>query len=160
VPEYRVKRSLSTEDLPKIIGLLADAYVESANAAGRRRILDSATRGQQLLCGFCFYWDDVTNGGHWQYYWNCTGNLWREALETTHVLCLPEQKVLRAAVALFPEKQPDLTQTGRRGHLATIDRGKLDKLDERFYALSGAGEQIQQYIDTHPDEFFLPKRSK
>src|SRR5438477_12651607 len=74
MPDYRVKRSKFTEDLPEIIELLADA-VAGANLATRRRILDSATRGQRLLCGSYFYWDDVTNGGHWQYFWNYTGNL-------------------------------------------------------------------------------------
>jgi hypothetical protein len=70
------------------------------NLARRRRILDSATHGQRLLCGYYFYWDDVTNGGHRQYFGNYTGNLWPEALEATRVLRLPEEKILRAAVAL------------------------------------------------------------
>ena len=71
MPDYRVKRSKSTEDVPEIIELLADA-VAGANLATRRRILDSATRGQRLLCGYYFYWDDVTNGGHRQYFSNYT----------------------------------------------------------------------------------------
>ena len=159
MPDYRVKRSKSTEDLPEIIELLADA-VAGVNLATRRRVLDSATRGQRLLCGFYFYWDDVTNGGHWQYFWNYTGNLWQEALEATRVLRLPEEKILRDAVALFPAKQPGPTQRERRQQLAAINRAKLDKLDDRFYALRGGDKKIRQYIDKHPDEFFLPKRSK
>ncbi len=159
MPDYRVKRSKSTEDLPEIIELLADA-VAGANLATRRRVLDSATRGQRLLCGFYFYWDDVTNGGHWQYFWNYTGNLWQEALEATRVLRLPEEKILRDAVALFPAKQPGPTQRERREQLATINRAKLDKLDDRFYALRGGDKKIRQYIDKHPEEFFLPKRSR
>jgi hypothetical protein len=158
VPEYRVKRSKLTEDLPEIIELLADA-VAGANMATRRRILDSATRGQRLLCGYYFYWDDVTNGGHWQYFWNYTGNLWQEALEATRVLRLPEEKILRDAVALFPGKQPGPTQRERRQQLAKISRAKLDKLDDRFYELPGDDKKIRKFIDKHPDEFFLPSRS-
>lgn len=159
MPEYRVKRSKSTENLPEIIELLADA-VAGVNLATRRRILDAATPGQRLLCGYYFYWDDVTNGGHWQYFWNYTGNLWQEALQATRVLRLPEEKILRDAITLFPDKQPGPTQRERREQLATINRAKLDQLDDRFYALRGGDKKIRQYIDKHSDEFFLPKRSK
>ena len=158
MPEYRVKRSKSTENLPEIIESLADA-VAGMNSATRRRILDSATRGQRLLCGIYFYWDDVTNGGHWQYFWNYTGNLWQEALEATTELHLPEEKILRDALALFPGKEPGPTQRERREQLARISRAKLGKLDDRFYALPGGNEKkVRQYIDKHPDEFFLSKR--
>jgi hypothetical protein len=159
MPEFRVKRSKSTENLPEIIELLADA-VAGANLAARRRILDSATPGQRLLCGYYFYWDDVTNGGHWQYFWNYTGNLWHEAVEATRVLRLPEARILRDAVALFPDKQPGPTQRERRQQLAKINRANLDKLDERFYALRGDDKKIRQYIVKHPEDFFLPKKSK
>jgi hypothetical protein len=139
--------------------LLADA-VAGANSATRRRILDSATPGQRLLCGYYFYWDDVTNGGHWQYFWNYTGNLWPEALQATRVLRLPEGRILRAAVALFPGEQPGPTQRERRQQLAKIDRAKLDELDDPFYDLPGDDQKIRQYIALHPEEFFLPKQSK
>src|SRR5438445_2687398 len=121
MPEYRVRRSKSTENLPEVIELLADA-VAGANLATRRRLLDSATRGQRLLCGYYFYWDEVTNGGHRQYFWNYTGNVWQEALGATHVLRLPEEKILRDAVALFPGKRPVPAQRERRRQLAKIDQ--------------------------------------
>jgi hypothetical protein len=160
MPDYRVKRSKSNESLPEIIELLAEA-VAGVNLATRRRVLDSATRGQRLLCGIYFYWDDVTNGGHWQYFWNYTGNLWQEALEAANVLRLPEEKILRDAVALFPKKQPGPTQRERREQLAKISRAKLDALDELFYALNSDREKaIRRYIDGHPEEFFLSKQSK
>ena len=161
MPEYRVRRSKATENLPEIIELLVSAWSEVASTVKRGRILNSATRGQRLLCGYYFYWDDVTNGGHWQYFWNYTGNLWQEALEAANVLRLPEEKILRDAVALFPKKQPGPTQRERREQLAKISRAKLDALDDLFYALSSDREkEIRQYIDRHPEEFFLSKRSK
>jgi hypothetical protein len=160
MPEYRVKRSEDTENLPEVIELLADAWAEAANIPKGRRILESATAGQRLLLGYYFYWDDVTNGGHWQYFYNYTGNLWQQALEATQVLRLSEEDILRDAIALFPDKHPGLTQRERRQHLAKIDREKFDQLDDRFYALRGGDRKIKRYIDSHPDEFFLPKRSK
>jgi hypothetical protein len=154
--DYRVKRTKSNESLPEIIELLADA-VAGANLATRRRILESATPGQRLLCGIYFYWDDVTNGGHWQYFWNYTGNLWQEALEAAKVLRLPEEKLLAVAVALFPKKQPGPTQRERRAQLAKISRAKFEALDDHFYALSGdRDKKTRKYIDQHSEEFFLP----
>ena len=172
MPDYRVRRSKSTENLPEIIELLADA-VAGVNLATRRRILHSATRGQRLLLGYYFYWDDVTNGGHRQYFWNYTGSLWPEALEATQVLGLAkEERILRDALALFPDKQPALTQSARRAQLAKITSTKasasavlmasptkFDKLDDRFIDLPGGDKAVRRYIDKHPDEFFLPRRS-
>jgi hypothetical protein len=156
MPEYRVKRSEDTATLPQVIGLLADAWAKAANIPKGWRILEFATAGQRMLLGYYLYWDDVTNGGHWQYFYNYTGNLWQEALQATQVVRLSEEKILRAALALFPNKQPSLTQRDRRQQLATIDGAKLDKLDDRFYGLRGGDLKIQRYIDRHPDEFFLP----
>jgi hypothetical protein len=160
MPEYRVKRSKATESLPEIIELLADAWAAAANIPKGRSIIESATLGQRLLCGYYFYWDDVINGGHLQYFGNYTGNLWKEALEATRVLRLPEEPILRAAVALFPAKRPALTQRERRPQLAKIDPAKLEGLDDRFYSLPEGDKQVRQYIDSHPDEFFIPKSSK
>src|SRR4030088_2313005 len=98
MPDFRVKHVKSIEDsMTDVVELLADVWAERANIPKGRRILESATLGQRLLCGYYFYWDDVTNGGHLQYFGNFTGNLWQEALEATRVLRLAEQKILRAA---------------------------------------------------------------
>src|SRR4051794_40826831 len=121
MPDFRVRRSKATEYLPEIIDPLAEAWVEASGTARRARVLEAATHGQRLLCGYYFYRDDVTNGGHYQYFGNSTGNLWREALAATRVLRLPEQKILRVAVALFTNKQPAETQRERRLQLAAID---------------------------------------
>jgi hypothetical protein len=104
--------------------------------------------------------DDVTNGGHWQYFWNYTGNLWPEALEATRVLRLPEARVLGDALALFPRRQPGLTMRERRQQLAAIGPDQLCAIDDRFYDLRGGDKKVRQYIDQHPDEFFLPKRTQ
>jgi len=73
MPEFRVKRSKSTENLPEVIELLASAGAEAANTASVVASWSFATRGQRLLCGYYFYWDDVTNGGHLQYFGNYNG---------------------------------------------------------------------------------------
>jgi len=142
-----------------VIELLASAWADAANIPKGRRILESATPGQRLLCGYYLYWDDVTNGGHLQYFGNYTGNLWQEALEATRVLRLAEQKILRDAVSLFPGNQLALTQRERRKQLAKIDPAEFDELDARFYDLPASAQKIRRFIEKRADEFFLPKQS-
>ena len=158
MPDYRVPRSEATESLPDIIEPLADAWVDASHPAVRRRILDSATRGQRLLLAYHWYWDEVTNGGHWQYFWNYTGNLWPIALEATRALRLPEEKLLAVAIGLFPRRQPGLTMRERREQLRTIKRAKFETIDDRFYRLSGDDGKLRRFIDRHADDFFRPKR--
>ncbi|MFL5340627.1 MAG: DUF4375 domain-containing protein [Gemmataceae bacterium] len=160
MPDFRVQYSEDTANLPEVVELLADAWADAANIPKGQRILESATAGQRLLLGYHLYWDDVINGGHWQFFENYTGNLWQEALEATHVLRLPEEAILRDAVDLFPGKRPGLTQRERRPQLAKISRAKLDQLDDRFGALRGSDRKIKRYVTGHPDEFFLPKRGR
>jgi hypothetical protein len=76
------------------------------------------------------------------------------------VLRLTDHKILRDAVALFPDNQPALTQRDRRKQLAKIDPAKFDKLDDSFYDVPGSDDKkIRQYIEKHRAEFFIPKRS-
>jgi Domain of unknown function (DUF4375) len=158
MPDFRVKHTKLIEDsIADIVDPLASAWEKAANIPKGRRILESATPGLRLLLGYYFYWDDVTNGGHHQYFGNYTGNLWQEALEATRVLRLPEHKILRDAVSLFPGKKPGLTQRDRRKQLSKIDAEQFDDLDSRFYDLPGDDKKLRQYIKKHSDEFFLPK---
>ena len=160
MPDFRIKRPKTMEDVAEAaVEPLLDAWVESANTAKGRRIFDSATRGQQLLCAYVVYWDDVTNGGHAQYFENYTGNLWREALEAMRAFDIREhQAILKKALSLFPDASPASTSRDRRKQLEKIDTEKLEKLDERFYEAPGSAEKIQKYIADHPDEFFLSKK--
>jgi hypothetical protein len=160
MPDYRVKRGPDAAGLPDIVERLAGAWAGATSATTRHRVLGSATRGQRLLLAYHWYWDDVTNGGHWQYFWNYTGDLWQDALEATRVLRLPEEEILREALALFPDAQPGATRRERRKRLAKTSRAKLGKLDERFCDLPGEEKRIRRYIGEHPEEFFLPQRSR
>jgi Domain of unknown function (DUF4375) len=161
MPEFRVKRVKSIEDsMADVVDLLASAWAKAANLPKGRQILESATLAQRLLCGYYFYWDDVTNGGHLQYFGNYTGNLWQEALEGTRVIRLPEHKILRDAISLFPDNKPGLIQRDRGKQLAKIDSAKFDELDDRFYDLQASGKKIRQYIERHADELFIPGRKK
>lgn len=85
MPDYRIHRPISPDDLlGDAVEPLSSAYAGAAGTERAQDILDSFTPGQRLLCAWYFYWDDVTNGGHAQYFANHTGELW-EGPETGDV---------------------------------------------------------------------------
>ena len=154
--DLRISRPKSEADFVEaVIQPLATALGQASAAGDSRKVLSSLTRGQKLLLGYFTYWDDVTNGGHSQYFGNYTGDLWPEALEATEALRLPEEPILRKAVALFPESKPAGTPAERQEQLENIDTDKLDELDEQFNEGPGSAGQLQEFIAAHPDEFFL-----
>src|SRR5437763_777539 len=92
--DYRVKRPASDDDLIEaVFEPLMRRYVEALqeSEAAAKAVLAAFTPGQRLMCAYAAYNDDVTNGGHGQYFNNYTGNLWREALEATRAFGLSEE---------------------------------------------------------------------
>jgi hypothetical protein len=140
--------------------LLLQAYAETLGEEPdlelRRKILGDATRGQRLLLGYYFYWDDVTNGGHPQYFENYTSDLWELALEATEAFNTPDREFLKEALALFPDGRPAATDLERRMQLEEISYDQLEDIDVKTYEAPGSVESIQAYIESHPEEFFLP----
>ena len=51
----------------------AEPWLGMVAYKGEWRRWYSDTQWVRMLCGFYFYWDDVSNGGHWQYFWNYAG---------------------------------------------------------------------------------------
>ena len=150
MPDYRIKRPSSPDDiLGAAVDKIAPAYAKS------KAVLDSLTPGQRLLLAWYFYWDDVTNGGHAQYFGNYTGNRWEDALKACEAFGVPELAILRDAVALFPDGKPAKTQSEREEQLGEIDESKLDDLDERFNDKPASDQQVRQYMDSHAKEFFV-----
>src|SRR5436190_9900597 len=154
--DYRVQRPSSPDE---ILGAAVDKMLSAYSSQHAQEFLESATPGQRLLLAWYFYWDDVTNGGHSQYFGNYTGDLWPEALEATEALRLPEAPILREAVALFPGGKPALAFSERREQVEEVDADKLEELDSRFNEGPGSAEQLQKYVDEHPDDFFLPEKA-
>src|SRR3954462_130103 len=139
--DFRIPRPESTADsVEAIIQPLAAALAKASARGESREILSHMTHGQKLLLAYFAYWDDVTNGGHEQYFFNYTGDLWPEALEATEALSLPEAPILREAVALFPAGKPALAFSERREQIEEVDADKLEELDSRFYEGPGCAE--------------------
>ena len=156
MPDYRTERPDSPDDvISAAVDQIAAAYAEASETGRAKQILDAATPGQRLMCAWYFYWDDVTNGGHAQYFANYTGDLWEEALKATDALGVPEAAILRDAVALFPNGRPAATDVERQEQLETIDERKLDALDKRFYDAPSSDQEVRRYIEAHAEEFFV-----
>ena|SRR5436190_13098015 len=158
--DFRIPRPESTADsVEAIIQPLAAALAKASAMGESREILSHMTRGQKLLLAYFAYWDDVTNGGHAQYFANYTSDLWPEALEAMEALRLAEGSILREAVALFPGARPASGFAERQEQLEKIDADKLDELDTRFNEGPGSAEQLQRFVEEHANEFFLPKKA-
>lgn len=159
MPDYRVKRSMDAEDLPEVVERVVDALAGARTRNKRRRVLRAATAGQRMLAGYYLYWDDVANGGHAQYFWNYTGNYWKEALAAARVIGLSEEAILAEAISLFPKMRPRRSKRRRRSQLKRISKRELAALDNRFAILDDKSYLlVRAYITEHPDEFFLPLR--
>lgn len=155
MPDYRVKRPASPDDLiSEAIEQITSAYAEAAGTKRAQKVLEAATPGQRLLCAWYFYWNDVTNGGHAQYFSNYTGDLWQEAIKACEAFAVPEGAMLREAVALFPGGKPGATARDRQKQLAKIDSDDLDKLDQRFNDAPASDTRVQKYIKAHAKDFF------
>jgi hypothetical protein len=160
MPDYRVRRSASPDDLIiEAVEKILMAYAEVVGTKRAQKVVESATPGQRLLLAWYFYYDDVTNGGHAQYFSNYTADLWQDALKACDAFGASEGKMLREAVALFPRAKPGATTRERRKQLAKIDSKKLDKLDARFYKSPESDKQVRKYIEAHANEFFTGARA-
>jgi hypothetical protein len=154
MPDYRVKRPASPDDfIGEAVEQISAAYAEAADTKRAQNVMEAATPGQRLLCAWYFYWDDVTNGGHAQYFSNYTGDLWHHALKAGETFGVPEAAMLKEAVALFPKGQPGPTSRERRKQLAKIDSDKLDELDERFNNAPASDQEVRRYIEAHVKDF-------
>src|SRR4051812_3502166 len=153
MPDYRIPRPDSADDvLGEAVEPLTSAYAEAAGTPdAEEKVLRSFTPGQRLLCAWYMYWDDVTNGGHAQYFENYTGNLWEEAVRACDVFGAAEAPLLREAIALFPQGKPASSFEERREQLEEIDEKKFNKLDARFYKLPASDDNVLAYMDQHAD---------
>ena len=156
MPDYRVKRPASADDvLGQAVEPLSSAYAGADGPDEQQAVLATFTPGQRLLCAWYLYWDDVTNGGHAQYFANYTGDLWEAALEACDAFAVAEAVLLREAVGLFPHGKPAATPDQRQQQLESVDPEKLNELDARFYDAPASDEQVRQYMDAHRDDFFV-----
>jgi hypothetical protein len=119
------------------------------------RSLEPFSRPQGLALALFWYQAEVNNGGHWQFFANPTGIVWKEALAGFDEFALPAHAaILREAVARLGG-DPPLDADRRQALVDAMEHG-FDDLDERFYALErrcALRAELTAWIHAHPDDF-------
>lgn len=130
--------------------------------------LQQATAGQRALYALHWLWSEVSNGGFHQYLWNPTGRLFSEALQGARRLGASTYAELaaEAAATVFGSTAVPQDQPSRQRALDTLtdeQRGRLDALDDRFYALLDEhplGALLARYVHAQPSEFFVDEHEE
>jgi hypothetical protein len=103
------------------------------------RGVEALTKPQRCYTPVIWLDGEVRNGGFSQYFFNSSGDGWRDALAGLELMGLTEQAtLLRAAVAKFGSKPPSTDREERMLQLSTIEEGDgspFDDLETRYYAL-------------------------
>ena len=159
--DYRIVRPVSQ---PNLAGAVVASLEDHIEFHLGEEILDltlaPATRGQRAVYSCSWYEFEVVNGGHDQFFGNSTGILWEEAIAGFDLVGASQYgAVLKAAVALFPLGRPALDRRKRWVELEVVSPKRLEQLDEDLYRLTrqyDLDEILTQYIEQHPEDFFIP----
>jgi hypothetical protein len=111
-----------------------------------------------------WYFGEVGNGGHTQYFMNPTGSLAHETVAALEMLGLEQAaKTLRDACQMFPGRQVPKEQTARFAAIEALDREHYDLLyrsDLAIWAITGQIDiDILRYLQQHKDEVLTPEPS-
>ena len=122
-----------------------------------RKSLANLSEGQIHLVTTTWHITEVCNGGHYQFYTNSTGIVWREALAGYRALGLGELADILQEAADRYGGHLSLDQTERENQL---DSGNddLDDLDDWFFEIEKTGrieEAMMKYINDHRSEFYF-----
>ena len=114
------------------------------------------SKAQQFVFSVHWYFIEVNNGGHSQFYWNSTGIVWEEALQGLEEIGLKNiHQVLKKSIERF-EGNPSKERAIRQGQSEEID---FDDLDDQFYGYEEKIDDIElvliQYIQQNRQAFFF-----
>ncbi len=117
---------------------------------------------QKQYVAVLMYDGDVNNGGLSQYFFNSSGDHWRDALAGLEAMGFSERlKVLREAVSKFGKDGPSQDRERRQEELAKLARKNdalFDALDDRYYKCKEVIEVLtMRYVLKHADAFKEPK---
>ena len=123
-------------------GLLAyyslDGFSERIWDAERKSGFTSLTLEQRHWIAVSMFDGEVNNGGLSQYFFNSSGDYWREALGGLEAMGAGERAaILKEAVAKFRAEAPSQNREHRQDQLAKLarkDDALFDALESRYYA--------------------------
>lgn len=123
-------------------GLLAyyslNGFSERIWDAERKSGFQSLTMEQRHWIAVSMFDGEVNNGGLSQYFFNSSGDYWREALAGLEAMGASERAtILKEAAAKFDAEAPSKNRDQRQNQLAKLarkDDALFDALDSRYYA--------------------------
>jgi hypothetical protein len=132
------------------------ANIYGTLAAFETSVRDFSADQRAALAAF-WYQAEVNNGGHWQFFVNATGVVWKHALEGLERLGQPAYAaVLRGAVARMGGSVP-FTRRTRETRVDELEDGFGD-LDEALFALEREErlcDRLLRYMRAHPEGFLF-----
>lgn len=143
-------------------GLLAshdlDGYRERVWATVEKHGVGGLNEAQRHYYAVTLFNNEVNNGGLSQYFFNSSGNHWRDAIAGLEVMGSKErQAVLREAIAKFGNAGPSANRDERMTQLAAIARADdklFSELDSRYYKSAEVIDVLaMRYVLNHPDAF-------
>ena len=120
--------------------------------------LSTLNPAQKLYLAVLIYDGEVNNGGLSQYFFNSSGDYWREALAGLEAMGSKERVVvLRDAVAKFGKGGPSQDRERRQNQLAKLERKSdalFDVLDDRYFKSKELIEVLaKRYVLKNPEAF-------
>lgn len=150
----------SVIDSEEVIDILAPLYRDISHESESTYIStkNCFTKEQQLMYATDCYQAEVYNGGHDQFFYNTTGIVWKDTLESLRIL--GDQTTLSIfleALSLFENGSPSLIEEERQLQLEELEGKNVDfeELDDRFYEEARLDEKIIQYIKKNRYAFYF-----
>lgn len=117
------------------------------------------TLEQRYLLAFHWYFSEVNNGGHHQFFYNSTGIVWEDALNAFKLFGMPEfANNLQKVVEYFGGKIP-FDREERWEVMNTLEEeneeaffGILDEADDFVFDYEGEENELD-YIKANPEKF-------
>jgi len=160
-PDYRIPFAsilgASQEDL--FWRVIENAWPDLTEPDTMKR-LGYATPGQRALLAITLFIREVDNGGLQQFFGNSTGEICDEVIEGFERLGATDYaETVREARSFFGAVRVPSDRQLRRERLASVSRAErnafFDPLNQRLYGETRLWPIFQQYMDSHPEEFFI-----
>ena len=127
-----------------------DEYIQSAQ---------TFTLEQRYLCAIHWYFGEVFNGGHHQFFYNSTGIVWEDVLNGFKQFKMPEfaanfQKVIDycgGKISFDREERWDMLEILEEKYGEEFFK-ILDEADDFIYDYDGEENELN-YIKSHPEKF-------
>ena len=118
--------------------------------------LEQFSQPQRYIFAIQWYFAEVYNGGHDQFFFNSTGIVWRDALEGFRAIGLDSCAEILAEAASRMGGSPSMDREERWEQQERFN-AEFDDLDSRFYALDEEElhRQMTEYMLNNAESFYF-----